>query len=219
MGIDIPTAFVFMLPFVSIIIVLVIFARQAHACPPRPGPALPSGQPLMRLTDEFTIPLAPDRAYELLLDLENVAPLRAGRSSSTRPMPKVSTPVGSSVKLGPMRFSYEGTLRIVGARRGQPDAPSSRAPARPSGGAERATVRSVMEVLPEGDGSRVRMSTDLDITGRAAQMGAGIIGGVSRRMVRQAAECLAAARLLDRSRAEGRPERSRKRKERTRGTS
>ena len=35
------------------------------------------------------------------------------------------------------------------------------------------------------------MSTELDIKGRAAQMGAGIITGVSRRMVQQAAACLA----------------------------
>jgi len=48
-----------------------------------------------------------------------------------------------------------------------------------------------MEVLAEGEGSRVRMSTELEIRGRAAQMGAGIIGGVSKRMVKQAAECLA----------------------------
>ena len=34
------------------------------------------------------------------------------------------------------------------------------------------------------------MTTDLDIRGRAAQMGAGIIGGVSRHMVKQAASCL-----------------------------
>ena len=47
-----------------------------------------------------------------------------------------------------------------------------------------------MEVEPDGDGSRVRMTTDLDIRGRAAQMGAGIIGSVSRHMVKQAASCL-----------------------------
>ena len=36
------------------------------------------------------------------------------------------------------------------------------------------------------------MTTDLEIKGRAAQMGAGIIKSVSGRMVKQAAECLAA---------------------------
>jgi carbon monoxide dehydrogenase subunit G len=40
------------------------------------------------------------------------------------------------------------------------------------------------------------METDLDIRGRAAQMGAAVIGGVSRRMVQQAAACLA-TRLIE----------------------
>jgi carbon monoxide dehydrogenase subunit G len=35
------------------------------------------------------------------------------------------------------------------------------------------------------------METDLEIRGRAAQLGAGIISGVSKRMVKQATECLA----------------------------
>ncbi len=86
-----------------------------------------------------------------------------------------------------MRFVYAGTLRIV-----ERDAASRRAvmqgAGQASGGAERATVTTVMEVLPEGEGSRVRMTSDLDIQGRAAQMGAGIIGAVSRHMVKQAAE-------------------------------
>jgi uncharacterized protein len=63
---------------------------------------------------------------------------------------------------------------------------------RASGGAESAKVRSVMEVVPEGDGSRVRMTTDLDIKGRAAQMGQGVIADVSRRLIGQAATCLEA---------------------------
>jgi carbon monoxide dehydrogenase subunit G len=53
-------------------------------------------------------------------------------------------------------------------------------------------VTSTMEVVPEGAGSRVRMTTELDIRGRAAQMGAGILGAVSKHMVKQAATCLEA---------------------------
>jgi carbon monoxide dehydrogenase subunit G len=144
----------------------------------------------MRLTDEFALPLAPDRVFELLLDLENVAPCVPGGEVDPPDAAGVY-PGRVTVKLGPMKFRYEGTLRISerdAAARTAVIAGAGLA----SGGAERASVRSVMEVLPEGAGSRVRMSTDLEIKGRAAQMGAGIIGGVSRHMVRQAAECLAA---------------------------
>ena len=143
----------------------------------------------MRLSDEFTIPVAPDRAYEALLDLQHVAGCVPG--GEIDPPDAEGVYAGRvTVKLGPMKFSYEGTLQI-----------SERDPAartaviegagRASGGSERAHVRSLMEVTPDGDGSRVRMTTDLEIRGRAAQMGAGIIKSVSGRMVKQAADCLA----------------------------
>ena len=143
----------------------------------------------MQLSDEFSIPVAPDRAYEALLDLQHVAGCVPG--GEIGPPDAEGVYAGRvTVKLGPMKFSYEGTLQI-----------SERDPAartaviegagRASGGSERAHVRSLMEVTPDGDGSRVRMTTDLQIRGRAAQMGAGIIKSVSGRMVKQAADCLA----------------------------
>ena len=63
---------------------------------------------------------------------------------------------------------------------------------RASGGADTARVRSLMEVLPDGSRLAGRMTTDLDIKGRAAQMGQGIIAGVSRKLVGEAAACLEA---------------------------
>ena len=142
----------------------------------------------MQLTDEFAIHVAPDRAFELLLDVENVAHCVPGGEIDP-PDGDGVYPGRVTVKLGPMRFSYAGTLRVT-----ERDAVARRAviegTGQASGGAERARVRSVMEVLPDGEGSRVRMTTDLDIRGRAAQMGAGIIGAVSRQMVKQAASCL-----------------------------
>ena len=49
-----------------------------------------------------------------------------------------------------------------------------------------------MEVVAEGEGSRVRITTDLDIKGRAAQMGQGVIADLSRRLVSQTAACIGA---------------------------
>ena len=144
----------------------------------------------MRFVDEFTISLPPDRAYERLLDLEEVAPCVPGGEIDA-PDADGAYPGRVTVKLGPMRFTYAGTLRIV-----ERDLAARRAviegAGQASGGTERAKVTSVMEVTPEGAGSRVRMTTDLDIRGRAAQMGAGIIGAVSRHMVKQTAGCLEA---------------------------
>jgi uncharacterized protein len=143
----------------------------------------------MQLTDEFTVPIAPDLAFERLLDLQQVAGCVPG--GEVGPPDAEGVYAGRvTVKLGPMRFSYEGTLRVV-ERDDEARTAIIEGTGKASGGAESARVRSVMEVLPEGDGSLVRMATDLQMRGRAAQMGAGIIGGVSSRMVKQAAECLA----------------------------
>jgi uncharacterized protein len=144
----------------------------------------------MRMTDEFTIAAPPDRCYAFLLDLERVAPCVPGASIEA-PDADGTYPGRVAVKLGPMRFTYSGRVRIA-----ERD-PATRTAViegegRASGGAETARVRSVMEVLPEGDGSRVRMTTELDIRGRAAQMGQGVIADVSRRLVGQAASCLEA---------------------------
>lgn len=143
----------------------------------------------MQLTDEFTIPVPPERAYGQLLDLQNVASCVPGGEIDP-PDENGVYPGRVVVKLGPMKFSYEGTLRISERDEAARTAVIEGA-GNASGGAERARVRSLMEVIPEGTGSRVRMTTDLEIRGRAAQMGAGIISGVSKRMVKQAAGCLA----------------------------
>jgi carbon monoxide dehydrogenase subunit G len=144
----------------------------------------------MQLTDEFSLPaVPPKRAYELLLDLQNVAPCVPGGEIDA-PNAEGVYPGRVTVRLGPMKFSYEGTLQIAEHDAAMHTAVIEGA-GKASGGSERARVRSVMEITADGAGSRVRMTTDLDIKGRAAQMGAGIIGGVSRRMVKQAAACLA----------------------------
>ena len=143
----------------------------------------------MLIEEVFTIPVPPDRTFEALLDLERVAGCVPGGEVEP-PDPEGVYPGRVTVKLGPMKFTYEGTLRISER---DPDARSAviDGAGKASGGSERARVRSVMTVLPEGEGSSVHIHTELDIKGRAARMGAGIIKSVSGRMVKQAADCLA----------------------------
>lgn len=152
----------------------------------------------MHIDDEFTVPVAPDAAFEALLDLQHVAGCVPGGAVDA-PDADGTYPGRVTVKLGPMKFSYEGTLRIAERDPATRTAVIEGA-GNASGGSERARVRSVMRVEPDGEGARVRMSTELEIKGRAAQMGAGIIKSVSGRMVKQAADCLAAKlTTLDRS--------------------
>ncbi len=164
--------------------------RSGRAPAVRARAAIRAWKSLMRLTDEFTISTPPDRAFAMLLDLERVAPCVPGGEIDP-PDGEGVYPGRVSVKLGPMKFVYAGRVRLAEqdpVRRTAVIEGEGRA----SGGADTAKVRSVMEVVPEGDGSRVRITTDLDIKGRAAQMGQGVIVDVSRRLVSQAAGCIEA---------------------------
>ncbi|MBF6606541.1 MAG: SRPBCC family protein [Chloroflexi bacterium] len=142
----------------------------------------------MHLEDEFTIATLPDRAYELLLDLRRVAPCVPGAAIG-EPDAEGFHPGRVVVKVGPMRFIYDGRVRIA-----EQDPVARTAvivgEGRASGGSDTAKVRTTMQVLPAGSGSRVRMTTDLEIKGRAAQMGQGVIADVGRRLVKDAAVCI-----------------------------
>ena len=142
----------------------------------------------MRLEDEFTIATPPDRAYELLLDLRRVAPCVPGAAIG-EPDAEGFHPGRVAVKVGPMKFVYDGRVRIA-----EQDPVSRTAvivgEGRASGGSDTATVNTTMQVLPDGTGSRVRMTTHLEIKGRAAQMGQGVIADVGRRLVKDAAACI-----------------------------
>lgn len=144
----------------------------------------------MHLENQFTITTPPDRAFELLLDLGLVAPCVPGGELG-EPDAEGTFPGRVSVKVGPMKFLYDGRVRISGQ-----DAATRTAvitgEGKASGGADTAKVNATMQVLPDGDGSRVVITTELEIKGRAAQMGQGVIADVSRRLVKDAAACIEA---------------------------
>jgi len=142
----------------------------------------------MRLMDEFSIGTSPGRAYELLLDLRRVAPCVPGAEIG-EPDAEGFHQGRVSVKVGPMKFVYDGRVRIAE----RDDATRTAVivgEGRASGGADTARVTTTMQVVPDGAGSRVRITTDLEIKGRVAQMGQGVIADVGRRLVKEAAGCI-----------------------------
>lgn len=144
----------------------------------------------MHLSDQFTISTPPDQTFERLLDLRTVATCVPG--GEVEPPDDDGVHAGRVVvRLGPMRFTYEGTLRIAESD------PATRTAViegsgNTSGGGDAARVRSVMQVADHDAGSLVTVETELEIRGRAAQMGAGLLGTVSKQMVKQTAKCLEA---------------------------
>lgn len=145
----------------------------------------------MKIASSFTVPAPPDRTYETLLDLERVGPCFPGAQVGAR-AEDGSYPATVAVRLGPMRMLYEGTVRIAeqdgGARSAVLEAEASEA--RGQGSAE---ARMTMLVADSGSGgSSVAVDTDLSLSGRAQQVGKGLVQDVAERLVGEMAKSLAA---------------------------
>lgn len=135
----------------------------------------------MQLDHSFTVPADPDDAWKLFHDLGRVAPCMPGAVLDTLDGDAFTGRV--KVKIGAVQMSYsgEGTVtRDEAARSMHLDLSGSET--RGSGTAS-ATVTATL--TPGADGTRVHVRTDLDITGRPAQFGRGIMTEVGDRLVQQ----------------------------------
>lgn len=137
----------------------------------------------MRLSNEFTIAVPLEETWAALLDVPRVA--RALPGATIEPDGADGAYRGSmKVKLGPVTAEYAGTARLQDVdddervasfyvqgreRRGQ--------------GSAAATITS--RVAPEGGGTHVLVQTELQITGRQAQLGAGIMEEVAGSLLRE----------------------------------
>jgi carbon monoxide dehydrogenase subunit G len=144
----------------------------------------------VRIENDFNVPAAPPETYGLLIDLERVGPCIPGGEVGRR-SEDGSHPATIAVKLGPMRMNYRGTVRIE-----EQDDAAHRATlvadVREQRGQGSAKARMTMAVAADGGASRVETVTDVTLTGRAAQMGRGVVDDVAARLVEEMAQCVAA---------------------------
>jgi carbon monoxide dehydrogenase subunit G len=144
----------------------------------------------MRIEQDFEVPAAPPETYELLVDLERVAGCIPGGSVGAREVDG-SHSAAIAMRLGPMRMSYRGKVRISerddAARRAV-----LAADVREMRGQGTAKAEMTMAIAARGSGSLVETVTDVKLTGRAAQMGRGVVDDVAARLVAEMADCIAA---------------------------
>jgi carbon monoxide dehydrogenase subunit G len=142
----------------------------------------------MKLTNEITVPAPIDEAWDLMLDVERVAPCLPGASIEGSEGDEYKGEM--KVKIGPIVSNFKGTLKIDEADEEAHRAVMS-AKARDSRGkgSANATITSVLEAADEG--TRVTVETDLRVTGPAASFGRGVMQDVSAMLMTQFADCLA----------------------------
>jgi carbon monoxide dehydrogenase subunit G len=138
------------------------------------------------IENEFDVAATPAEVYALMIDPERVGPCISGAQVTGR-REDGSYDAQVTVKLGPVKMSYRGTIAIV-----ESDAEARTAVMRAKGAEERgqgtAQATLTMSVAEREGGSHVSVSADLLVTGRVAQMGRGVMQDVARRMIGQMAQ-------------------------------
>ena len=142
----------------------------------------------MELQHSFSVPVDVDRAWAVLVDIEQVAPCMPGAALDTVDGDNFTGSV--KVRLGPIGLTYKGKARFVEkdetAHRAVIDAQGKDAR---GNGTAAATVTATLH--PQDDGTRVEVTTDLAITGKPAQFGRGVMVDVGNKLIGQFADCLA----------------------------
>ena len=151
----------------------------------------------MELTNEFRVGVPIDQAWDVLTDVERIAPCLPGAQLQEVEGDEHRGIV--KVKVGPITAQYKGVATFV-----ERDAPR-RAVLRAEGretrgqGGANATITATLE--PDGDGTKVVVSTDLTVTGKVAQFGRGVLADVSAKLLGQFVDCLESTVLADKAAA------------------
>jgi len=136
----------------------------------------------MELTNEFSVNVPIDEAWDVLTDVTRIAPAMPGAKLETVEGDEYRGVV--KVKVGPVTAEYKGAATFV-----ERDAVAHRAVLRAEGretrGQGNATATITALLVPEGTGTRVSVVTDLSITGRVAQFGRGVLADVSNKLLGQ----------------------------------
>jgi carbon monoxide dehydrogenase subunit G len=140
------------------------------------------------IENELTVAAAPDDVYRLMLDVERVAPCIPG-AEVTGARDGGGHDARMKVKIGPVSMSYAGSVEIV-ERDDAARTAVMRAKGSEARGQGTAEARMTMAVTGENGSSHVKVSTDLNVTGRVAQMGKGIMQDVATRMLAEMARCM-----------------------------
>jgi len=143
----------------------------------------------VQLENSFTVPVPVDEAWRVLLDIERIAPCMPGAALDSVTGDDFTGRV--KVKLGVITLTYSGKASFV-----EKDEAAHRAVIDARGRDQRGngTASAVVTATLAAEGARTRVDvlTDLDISGRPAQFGRGVMADVGNKLLGQFADRLAA---------------------------
>jgi carbon monoxide dehydrogenase subunit G len=143
----------------------------------------------MKIEDQFRVNVPFEQAWNVLLDVERIAPCMPGAQLQEVEGDEYRGIV--KVKVGPITAQYKGAARIVEA-----DQSAGRvvikAEGRDTRGQGNASATVTATLVSDGDGTQVTIDTDLNVTGKVAQFGRGVMADVSSKLLGQFVESLEA---------------------------
>ena len=142
----------------------------------------------MKLENRFTVPVPVDEAWRVLLDVERIAPCMPGATLTSFDGDEFEGTV--KVKVGPINLTYGGKARFVSKDEAVHVAVISGS-GKETRGTGTAKALITCRLVPNGDTTDVQVDTDLNVTGKPAQFGRGVLADVSGKLVDQFAACLA----------------------------
>src|SRR6266516_5342108 len=141
----------------------------------------------MKLENEFRVDVPVEEAWRVLLDVERIAPCMPGAQLQEVEGDEYRGNV--KVKVGPITAQYKGAARIIEA-----DESARRvvikAEGRDTRGQGNASATVTATLVADGGGTDVSIDTDLNVTGKVAQFGRGVMADVSSKLLGQFAENL-----------------------------
>jgi uncharacterized protein len=143
----------------------------------------------MVFDNSFTVDKPIDEVWSTILDLEKVVPCVPGAKVLEKTGDK-SVLAEVKIKLGSMSMTYTAPAEII-----EQDDAAHRAvvsgKAKEAGGQGNAEAKVELQLAEAGTGTEAKIHSDINVTGKAAQMGEGVIAAVTEGMIAQFAENLA----------------------------
>ena len=142
----------------------------------------------MLIENEFTAPQPVDALWAFLLDVERIAPCMPG-AELTETVDDHTWKGKVSMKFGPIGLTFAGTVtmderdddahRVVLSAKGMEKT-----------GKGAATAKFTSWVEAAGEGSVVKMQSDITLSGTVAQLSRGLVPEVSKKLTQEFADCL-----------------------------